>query len=217
MLIDRVEFSAGHIERSSVHIVQIDQAGIDIGLTVARSDHELRNKRISLELINGFSRWREINLADGSTLLVTDNGLEFNNPPFVHTGSGARYHAWGFLKGMGLLIQELTISSHTSYHYHRETPETAVPIHGSPCYEIGISTDPLTRTTRINPWTPHRSWSPRGSAVVVLLMPHDPQDMTDHYYADDLEDFVKNHLPQKPHDIDGQFPSPGITQAQFPL
>lgn len=215
MTIDRIELRGGHIERMGIHVVQIDKAGLDLGLAVARGDHELRNKRMALEEVNGFSSWREIQLADGATLLVADRGLEFNNPPQTHNGSGARYHAWGFLKGMGFLIQELTGGSRTSYHYHQETPETSVPIHGSPSYEIGDRIVPLTEATRINPWMPHRSWSPRGSAVIVLLMPHDPQDMTDHYYAKDLEDFAANHLPQKPHEIDGQIPPPGITQARF--
>lgn len=217
MTIDRAELRNGHLERMGVHIVQIDLAGMDLGLAVARSDHELRNKRMALEDVNGFGSWREIRLADGATLLVADRGLEFENPPKTHEGSGARYHALGYQGGMGILIQELPEGAQTTYHFHKETPETSVPIHGNPCYEIGNSTDPLTRATRINPWTPHCSWSPRGSAVIVLLMPHDPRDMSDHYYPGNWADFAANHLPQKPRGLDGQIPSPGITQAQFPL
>lgn len=215
MTIDRTEFKGGHLEKMGVHIVQIDQAGIDLGLAVARGPQELRYRRMELKEVNGFNSWREMQLDDGTTLLVADRGLEFNDPPQTHNGSGARYHAWGFLKGMGFLIQELTGGSRTSYHYHQKTPETSVPIHGSPSYEIGDRIVSLTTATRINPWTPHRSWSPRGSAVIVLLMPHDPQDMTDHYYAEGWEDFAANHLPQKPHEIDGQMPPTGIIQARF--
>lgn len=215
MTVDRIELVGGHIEKLGIHIVQLDLAGVDIGLTVARSDHELRNKRRAFEDVNGFRSWREIQLADGATLLVVDRGLEFYHPPLTHHGSGARYHALGFLEGTGVLVQELPEGSQTSYHFHKETPESSVPIYGSPSYEIGPSVIPLTKATRINPWTPHRFWSPRGSAVVVLLMPCDPRDMSDHHYAKDWDDFVANHLPQKPHDTDGQIPPPGITQARF--
>lgn len=114
----------------------------------------------------------------------------------IACGSAAQYLAAGRIGNWSVLLQHLPPHSRTSWHYHKGSQETFIPlsgwcgvclhhkdVDGKQCYETMLDAE-QGNSMHVEPGTPHVLYTCESPAINLILMTDrsEPFDSSDHHY-----------------------------------